>query len=240
MLSLMLILAAQAEPGIPSPSPLKDVRLEAACERDESFCDAVAVGTPGRWHCSGVVVGPRAVLTARHCLPATRVGVGGDLAAVTRTAVVERVQYAPAPVDLVLLTVDADLSIEARPRWTDPRPPDLALLAVGFGSPDARTLGRHREGVWLDMGPRWGCDLRISSVAGCLAGLELVATSERGKDTCNGDSGGPIYARTEDGWTLVGVTSRPVRSSLLACGEGGIFVRVDALQSWLSPRLEEG
>jgi secreted trypsin-like serine protease len=44
------------------------------------------------------------------------------------------------------------------------------------------------------------------------------------KDTCHGDSGGPIYVKTDNGDLLVATTSRGVQSSGASdCGDGGIY-----------------
>ena len=65
---------------------------------------------------------------------------------------------------------------------------------------------------------------------------EIVAgKAGLGRDTCNGDSGGPLLllpqgATGEGALVLAGVTSRAIAGSSttqgLACGDGGIYVRL--------------
>ena len=54
-----------------------------------------------------------------------------------------------------------------------------------------------------------------------------------GIDSCNGDSGGPLYLLTDRGDYLIGVTSRGFRDSNQACGDGGIYTRPDAAIAWI-------
>ena len=52
-----------------------------------------------------------------------------------------------------------------------------------------------------------------------------------GKDSCNGDSGGPIVKRslTDGRWHLMGLTSYGARN----CGDGGVYTKVSAFASWM-------
>ena len=65
----------------------------------------------------------------------------------------------------------------------------------------------------------------------CGKGHELVAGAPLlDKDTCNGDSVGPIFLKGPDGnLYLAGATSRAVvRGDLRRCGDGGIYARMDS------------
>jgi secreted trypsin-like serine protease len=54
------------------------------------------------------------------------------------------------------------------------------------------------------------------------------------RDTCKGDSGGPLYIHTgNDQYALLGVTSRGVRNGFTTCGDGGIYVRLDRCVDWI-------
>src|SRR5688572_29645687 len=56
-----------------------------------------------------------------------------------------------------------------------------------------------------------------------------------GADSCFGDSGGPVYVDTEDGHghALLGVVSRGLALPAAPCGNGGVYVRVDKVISWI-------
>ena len=76
----------------------------------------------------------------------------------------------------------------------------------------------------------------------CSPDFELVAGSPYlNKDTCHGDSGGPIFFHADNGRGgydeyLVGITSRAVRSPHARdCGDGGVYERVDGdVLKWLT------
>ena len=60
----------------------------------------------------------------------------------------------------------------------------------------------------------------------CAAGLEMVlADPAEERDTCPGDSGGPVFAMVRSGaifqYYLVGVTSRGTTAG--ECGRGGVY-----------------
>jgi endonuclease G len=56
--------------------------------------------------------------------------------------------------------------------------------------------------------------------------LEFVAGG-KGYDSCNGDSGGPAYIIVDGVRKVAGLTSRATRGATTACGQGGIYTRVD-------------
>jgi hypothetical protein len=69
---------------------------------------------------------------------------------------------------------------------------------------------------------------------GCTPTFELVAgQSHLNRDTCHGDSGGPIFLHIDDGAGsykeyLAGITSRGIATAgARDCGDGGIYTRVD-------------
>ena len=71
---------------------------------------------------------------------------------------------------------------------------------------------------------------------GCVPGVspggEFVAGGGN-KDSCFGDSGGPVYLDTPRGPIVVGAVSRGTDNSPTPCGGGGIYVRTDKIVSWL-------
>jgi endonuclease G len=73
----------------------------------------------------------------------------------------------------------------------------------------------------------------------CKKNIELVA-GHRGirRDTCRGDSGGPLYIQSDEGtYRLLGVTSRGLKDfdhfPPQPCGNGGIYVRADRFLDWI-------
>jgi secreted trypsin-like serine protease len=116
------------------------------------------------------------------------------------------------------------------------------VRAVGFGETEEGSFGRK---LYVDIpiaSPDCGGAVNLTdgqhptdqSWYGCTPRFELVAgQSHLNRDTCHGDSGGPVFAHLEDGDNsyreyLVGITSRGVTSyGSRDCGDGGIYTRVD-------------
>jgi endonuclease G len=75
----------------------------------------------------------------------------------------------------------------------------------------------------------------LEAQMGFHAAYEFVAGRKGlGLDTCNGDSGGPAYLSTLNGYVLAGLTSRATRSATLPCGDGGVYVRPDKYVDWIN------
>jgi hypothetical protein len=87
----------------------------------------------------------------------------------------------------------------------------------------------------------WGCDGCRVDHTGCWPGLEMVLVGSLGRDSCFGDSGGPLYELVGNGarcdWRLVAITSRSIGSGHEACGSGGLSTRADALDTWIDQTL---
>jgi len=55
-----------------------------------------------------------------------------------------------------------------------------------------------------------------------------------GADTCKGDSGGPLFCRTNEKWLLVGVTSHgPTTGDCGRAGRPGIYAKVSHILPWI-------
>ena len=65
---------------------------------------------------------------------------------------------------------------------------------------------------------------------------EFIAGGD-GTDTCDGDSGGPIYGYMHGRYHLLGITSRAVRPSKTHCGDGGIYIQFDAIAPWVEAQI---
>jgi hypothetical protein len=206
--------------------------------------DAVAVlGMTGA--CTGTLIAPDVVLTAGHCaeIKPTRVvantldygAPGGTSAAVKSTTPHPDWQNSYDVSVIVLASPIGGVS----PRKLGTACTFRGFAAstqvhlVGFGSTDVQGGGTNTS-LQEVMAPVTDPDCTMGS--GCVAavapGGEFVVGGN-GKDTCYGDSGGPVYLDTPRGPVVVGAVSRGLDGAATPCGGGGIYVRTDKIAAWI-------
>jgi hypothetical protein len=218
------------------------------------FPDCVAVGDREDWGCSGTLIAPDVVLTAGHCTTdMARICIGKNVKKPNRIVTVNKAiphpNYSFPSNDLMLLILDEKIRNVAprslAPKTLIQRATDVR--AVGFGTTDKKASKGYGIKRMVDVPVASnGCDGTFdghpdASVYGCKPGLELIAGKPLlEKDTCKGDSGGPIYVSDSKGsWYLAGVTSRgtDLSSDDYDCGDGGVYVRVDSYRDWIKSAL---
>jgi hypothetical protein len=228
--------------GIPVPSG------------SDAFPDAVAiVGNNGI--CSGTLVAPDKVLTAAHCYcdgvtsevilgqsilsPSERIPVDLSASEVFRPCDEMRDL---SEGDVALLKLSRAATIPPRRMTSLNVIRDAASVrAVGFGRTEANNLGfKYQINIVI---ASFQCDGTAANgrpdreIYRCRPEHELVAAGLN-RDTCGGDSGGPIYVFGPDNQVyLAGLTSRATDPDG-RCGPGGIYVLPAAppIKAWLEAR----
>jgi len=206
MLALVAALAA----------PLAPARALVGAKPDGRFADRVAMvltrGGDSAGFCSALVLSPRILLTAAHCLRPLR-----DMA----------VHYRDAAGAAVIIPVDAAIphpryradAIQARVESIDlaliraaqPLDSRFAAAAIGDGGPPAvgapaivSGYGAAREGDWSSGGTLRSVTLAVREPASTVL---IWAADPAGREAgaCSGDSGAPIWSA--DGSTAIAIVA---------------------------------
>jgi hypothetical protein len=218
------------------------------------FPNCVLIGNDTQYFCSGALISNQLVLTAGHCagsLQPTKVLFGtsqNDPQAVEFTVegnVERHPEYSADNYvnDLTLLILKEKVSpnikaarIAGHSTFDTQRFKSVRL--VGFGSSDRSAhagFGVKRFGDTAVVSP--DCRQPGDEKYGGHPGLEFIAGDQR-VDTCNGDSGGPVFWQNGNDWLLVGTTSRWTSNHSQTCGDGGVYVRTDQYTGWIKSVAE--
>lgn len=216
------------------------------------FRDCVAVGSATDWCCTGTLIDSAIVLTAGHCHDGdchSRVYFGNDVSQPGQTIAVSRAIRHPQYDASTYANDLAVLVLERAPDNVVPRARaagevvDRAgnMRAVGFGTTNtAGTVGYGKKRM-VDLPVAAPvCTVSDSQTYCCHVDKEIVAGARSlDKDTCRGDSGGPLYVQVSGQWALAGVTSRAtcIRGAR-TCGDGGNYVRVDRYAAWIDSEMQ--
>lgn len=190
----------------------------------------------GAADCTGVLVAPRVVLTAAHCVKGVRaVSFGTEAETSRRYPVSESLQHPRwgRTYDVGVLVLDDAPAIAPAVISTAALRDGATVEVVGWG---ATNRGGWKETDGLRSGRLQVIDVDCEQIRAhdcnprVSPGGELVAAGEA--DSCPGDSGGPLYQPTASGPKLVGIVSRGIPGGR-ECGQGGVYVRTDAIAAWV-------
>lgn len=241
--------------GLKPPAALRDLaRIVGGQEVGRGgFPHCVCVGEPGQWMCTGALVAPRVVLTAAHCGgDIDRIAIGNlvspNLGADTTVVPVQHVAVHPRYRPYPFSENDISILILASPALVPPiamasdeaveSASAVELVGFGYNDPERPVGFGVKRQVRIDLPlilRKEGEDLSpLEQLLGFHADYEFVAGRKGlGRDSCNGDSGGPAYISIGNQVRLAGLTSRATREAVANCGDAGIYVRPTFFRSWI-------
>lgn len=228
---------AATDVGIEPPGPAPIVGGEEV----ESGNWPEVVAFDGTTRCTGVLLTPRLVFTAAHCLEdAFRAitYIGGETIDVESAATAERwaihpdfCRHCPDEMfDFAYVLLDQPVNIGKpfpqpivdQEEWDRTMQLSTPVTLIGFGSDGT---GPNEQG---GAGVKRVVETRITEFT---QHVREFRAGENGKDSCAGDSGGPAMVQLPDGrWRVAGILSR----GTTPCGRGGYYgIPYPALE-WLN------
>lgn len=210
------------------------------------------LGSWDKFSCTGVLVHPRVVVSAAHCGSKLVYAYFGDLIPTKggegktvkiRNAIVhqqyDKTKKVRNDISVMILAEDAGIA-PVRIATTAEIAAMESVQLVGFGYNDPMKpvgFGQKRKVVVPVGAVRRAADEDmkvLEQTFGFSSPYEFVAGRKAlGRDSCNGDSGGPAFILT-GGLRVAGVTSRATKEAKVNCGDGGIYVRLDAYRDWIA------
>lgn len=203
--------------------------------------------------CTGVLLDSQTALTAAHCLAEAEtfdqvlVVFGDSIYTIDpnrRTTAIETGGHPDYCFDDgckedaydygYVVLADPVLGVELVPplvdqaEWDELMVEGREVTLVGFGASRDTSEDGDAPLAMGEVGYKREVTTKITDFSA--TGIEFVAGSE-GRDTCNGDSGGPVFAQLASGeWRVVGITSR----GKSPCGSGhGIYGVPYAALPWI-------
>ncbi len=213
-----------------------------------SWPNVVALTDREGMYCSGTAITPKLVITAAHCLLnhkpeeiAVYVGDGAESNAeindVFGEFVAKKIEIHPRYHETFPAN-DVGYIVMEKPL---PIPPSTLIGPLTDPKEVREVLTVGYPGTVVGFGYRelevFGLKFQMESTIRSVGDIEFNFGGD-GKDTCIGDSGGPLFLKLKNGgWRFAGITSRGTKGD--NCGPGGIYGIVAKHLCWISKNSGE-
>ena len=224
-------------------APLAPARALVGAEPDNRFADRVAMvlmrGGDKAGFCSALVLSPRVLLTAAHCLRPLRDmavhyrdaadGGGRSFQSMRRSPIrftaPTRSRRGSNSIDLALIRTARPLSSRfAGAAIADGGPPPLGALAIVSG------YGAAREGDWSSGGELRSVTLAVREPASTVL-IWAADPTGRAAGACSGDSGAPVWSA--DGSAAIAIVAWAQAAHGRGCGGLTQGPLLAPLKSWI-------
>lgn len=116
------------------------------------------------------------------------------------------------------------------------------LTISGWGKTETRQKSLRKMKLNMPVYDFEVCTARYKQANIMLTGRQMCVGGEPGKDSCNGDSGGPLMSpvieEESENWYIVGITSYGP-SQCASPGWPGIYTRIDPYIDWILSQVEQ-
>lgn len=254
-LTLVVILSTLAN-TLPLVEPVEEVMVQKQASKVEVIGGKgidiiqapyqVSIQLKGKHHCGGCLIADDLVMTAYHCFWNTevftikiRVGStysdkGGQLVDVEDMIGHKDYDHKWAVNDIMIIRlsekVELSDSVKVLPLASMEKAAGTKAFASGWGqtSETNSVLPLHLQGAEVDLISREQCrhEYSVDDIAD-----NNICTSTEGKDTCKGDSGGPLEVNGE----LIGIISWGTGCNR----KPGVLTSVPAMSDWIEKTKTE-